>query len=1165
MFAMLLSAACDIEDPVVDAGVWQVREEIDPAVGGTVQLENGPKLDFPAGALPPGENIQISVSVSAVVPPAEAQSAIWEFGPAGTEFLMPVPVRMPFDLDGRDASKFAVAWSRKDDPTKYDTVPTTFVDGTAVAMVTHFSTGYITSVTDIVCDENVSSPRDTNQDGFADKCECNTGFMDLDGMCIDIDECLTDNGGCDARTTCTNRPGSSTCGSCPQGFTGNGDDGCADVNECETDNGGCDENAECNNTEGSFTCGDCAEGYTGGGDSGCVDINECLTDNGGCASQAACNNTPGGRTCGNCPNGYTGTGTTGCTDINECETGNGGCDSNVACTNTPGGRTCGDCPQGYEGTGTFTCTDINECSTANGGCDSHVDCTNIAGGRTCGDCPSGYTGEGDGVCEDVNECLVNMGGCDSNVTCTNTDGGRTCGPCPQGWTGNGEDGCSAPVGTCTDEIKNGSETAVDCGGSCPNNCANGSVCVNGGDCISGYCSQDLLCAVQPTPTCSDGIKNGNELDIDCGGSCGPCGDEEDAGVAPTCNDGIKNGNEVDVDCGGSCEPCAVEPTCEDEAKNGDETDVDCGGGTCDPCGSGLICEGNGDCESNYCDNLVCMPAPTCSDNTENGDETGEDCGGTCPNNCANGEGCVNGGDCVSGNCVQGTCAAPAPTCDDEIKNGDETGEDCGGTCPNNCANGDDCVDGGDCVSGYCSQAGVCAVQPATCDDNTENGDETGEDCGGSCPNNCANGEGCLTAGDCTSGYCTQGGLCAIAPATCNDGIQNGGESAIDCGGSCGPCEDEDAGAGDPCEDGIQNNGETGIDCGGSCEACVVAPTCDDEEKNGDETDEDCGGGTCEPCGSGLDCVDNADCDSGNCDNLVCMPAPTCSDNTQNGNETGQDCGGSCPACLAAVGAACDVDGDCTSDVCQGGTCRIATCGNNALNGNMAGEGESGIDCGGDDCAPCQIGGICYGPTDCTSNYCAWGSCAAGPICGNGILDVSISEECDDANTADGDGCSSTCQTEAAPVCGNGIEESGETCDDSNTANGDGCSSTCQTEAAPVCGNGIEESGETCDDSNTANGDGCSSTCQTEAPSSAKAITTFSIGAATGVITGMDIAVTVPNGSDLSMLTPTIVHTGASVSPNSGALVDFSMGDVVFTVTAADTTTEEYTVTVTEAM
>ncbi|MBL0025177.1 MAG: hypothetical protein IPO98_09285 [Saprospiraceae bacterium] len=32
------------------------------------------------------------------------------------------------------------------------------------------------------------------------------------------------------------------------------------------------------------------------------------------------------------------------------------------------------------------------------------------------------------------------------------------------------------------------------------------------------------------PTCNDGIKNGNETGVDCGGSCAPC---------PTCNDGIK--------------------------------------------------------------------------------------------------------------------------------------------------------------------------------------------------------------------------------------------------------------------------------------------------------------------------------------------------------------------------------------------------------------------------------------------------------------------------------------------------------------------------------------------------------------------------------------------------------------------------------------------------
>ena len=32
-----------------------------------------------------------------------------------------------------------------------------------------------------------------------------------------------------------------------------------------------------------------------------------------------------------------------------------------------------------------------------------------------------------------------------------------------------------------------------------------------------------------------------------------------------------------------------------------------------------------------------------------------------------------------------------------------------------------------------------------------------------------------------------------------------------------------------------------------------------------------------------------------------------------------------------------------------------------------------------------------------------------------------------------------------PVCGNGIMETGEACDDGNTINGDGCSSTCVVE------------------------------------------------------------------------------------------------------------------------
>jgi len=51
--------------------------------------------------------------------------------------------------------------------------------------------------------------------------------------------------------------------------------------------------------------------------------------------------------------------------------------------------------------------------------------------------------------------------------------------------------------------------------------------------------------------------------------------------------------------------------------------------------------------------------------------------------------------------------------------------------------------------------------------------------------------------------------------TCSDGIQNQGETGVDCGGPCIACP--------TCNDGIQNQGETGIDCGGPCAACPPPP------------------------------------------------------------------------------------------------------------------------------------------------------------------------------------------------------------------------------------------------------------------------------------------------------------------------------------------------------
>jgi len=227
---------------------------------------------------------------------------------------------------------------------------------------------------------------------------CDAGYsLDLLGVCVDDDECLSNP--CGDNATCVNTPGMFEC-SCNTGFLGDGTT-CADINECDTNNGGCDVLTTCTNTPGNRTCGACPSGYLGNGDDGCMDINECTSDADDCDANplAMCSNIPGAFTCA-CPSGYEGDGhgSNGCSDINECASGNGGCDTSpmVTCTNTEGGRTCGACPSGYMGNGIGAngCADINECATNNGGCDAAATCTNTPGSRTCSACPAGYTGNG---------------------------------------------------------------------------------------------------------------------------------------------------------------------------------------------------------------------------------------------------------------------------------------------------------------------------------------------------------------------------------------------------------------------------------------------------------------------------------------------------------------------------------------------------------------------------------------------------------------------------------------------------------------------------------------------------------------------------------------------------------------------------------------------------
>ena len=259
-------------------------------------------------------------------------------------------------------------------------------------------------------------------------CDCTGTGYNGNNCQTDIDECATNNGGCDKLTTCTNTSGGRACGLCPSGYTGTGATACVDIDECATNNGGCDPLTACTNKPGSYTCGSCPSGYTSSGPTDCVDIDECKTNNGGCDSLTTCTNTPGSRTCGACPSGYTGTGVTGCTDVNECATNNGGCDTNATCTNTTGSRTCA-CNTGYSGNG-VTCADVNECLSNNGGCDTNATCTNTTGSRTCA-CKSGFSGDGI-TCTNINDCSPNP--CHNGGSCTDLVSSFSCN-CVSPWSG----------------------------------------------------------------------------------------------------------------------------------------------------------------------------------------------------------------------------------------------------------------------------------------------------------------------------------------------------------------------------------------------------------------------------------------------------------------------------------------------------------------------------------------------------------------------------------------------------------------------------------------------------------------------------------------------------------------------------------------------------------
>jgi hypothetical protein len=312
------------------------------------------------------------------------------------------------------------------------------------------------------------------------------------------------------------------------------------------------------------------------------------------------------------------------------------------------------------------------------------------------------------------------------------------------------------------------------------------------------------------------MEDGAETDVDCGGTgkpmgCAPCGDGQHCQVDTDCQDQYCKAN-----------VCTL-PTCIDMVQDGNETDVDCGGtgfmgaAACPTCANGKKCEANGDCTSGWCDSTqspaVCI-TPTCSDGKLDGDETDIDCGGgsfmgaaACPP-CAVGKTCNQASDCTNGFCQNNKCAlktngtpcGAGTECASSICGTTGTGHCCSAACSpvfsgmGTCG-ATDCDGTGACVfppngigcgscpspgsietSGTCNGSGTCVSNTVQCADNltcSSNGDVCNVSCG---PNSAAGDANCVAGfwcdgmggGAClaaqgTGAMCTRNAQCANGP------------------------------------------------------------------------------------------------------------------------------------------------------------------------------------------------------------------------------------------------------------------------------------------------------------------------------------------------------------------------------------------------------------------
>ena len=198
---------------------------------------------------------------------------------------------------------------------------------------------------------------------------------------------------------------------------------------------------------------------------------------------------------------------------------------------------------------------------------------------------------------------------------------------------------------------------------------------------------------------------------------------------------------------------------------------------------------------------------------------------------------------------------------------------------------------------------------------------------------------------------------------------------------------------------------------------------------------------------------------------------------------------------------------------------------------------------GETCDPPNPGDGCSATCQTETGWrCKPGSCAKLPYCGDGIVQASIGEKCDEGKFQGSPGCSADCKTQDSsctctpgqacvcqkPVCGDGIIQIGEQCDDKNSPY-PGCSATCQIEpgykcpfagapCVPVCGDGIlVQPAEQCDPGMTTVANvtqACNSDCTVKSGWACNAASCHKTVCGDGVVEGTEGCDPLPFNNDL---------------------------------------------------